>query len=785
MTTTKLKTFWISLLFVGSGCAALIYEVVWFQLLRLTIGSSSLSVGITVATFMGGMCIGSWGFHRYIKDKRHPLQLFLALESGIALCAILNLFVIPGIAGLYFDVAGYGAGGIAVRGIVAAIFLLPPTIMMGATLPAVARWVSGSPTGAVSLGFFYSANIFGAVLGTLVAGFVLLRLFDTRVATGVGVFLNLLVSGTAWYLSRRDTSYRPTKQIAAAVGNTKFYWVVALSGFAALAAQIIWTRQLALFFGGTVYSFSIILATFLVGLGVGSVVCTRLLDSGKWAAEQLLLLCQIGLVPAIWWASFTGAHLIHLIDPLGANIMDYEDTPSWALKSISDLIRAFCILFPATFLWGATFPAALASTAEKDRQPDRYFGGLYAANTAGAVLGALLVTIVVIPTLGTAFANNLAMQVSLAAVVLLCVTARDAVGEKKWLLIAPLFFVAIVPVQPNDQIQLLGRLQYNWHDVQTEQIEEGMNSTVGISSGVFRGGVNYQIHEIGKVVASSLHKHMRIQRHLGHMHALFHPEPKSVLIIGFGAGVTAGTFTLYDSIERIVIVEIEPRVPMLSGRYLARENYDVLEDPRTELIIDDGRHFLATSDERFDIITTDPIHPYIKGAASLYTSEFYELVLDRLNPGGIATQWIPFYETDEAAVKSQVASFVASFPRTSVWNSQPQGVGYDVTLMGHTAPLAVTPFELETKFHRQRIVESYAEVGLSSIDQVIELYSGHDGDISWWLEGAQINRDHNLRLEYLAGTALDGKNATEILTNMNSRTSRQALEQSIQELFGL
>lgn len=785
MNTQKVNALWISILFVGSGCAALIYEIVWFQLLRLTIGSSSLSVGITVATFMGGMCIGSWGFHRLVRDKWHPLLIYLVLELGIAFCAILNLLAIPQIAHLYFDLAGYGPGGIAMRSIVAAIFLLPPTILMGATLPAVARWVSGNPRGAVSLGFFYSANIFGAVIGTFLAGFVLLRLFDTRIATSFAVALNLVVSATAWFLTQRDAGYRPGEKITAAFGSARFYWVVALSGFGALAAQVVWTRQLALFFGSTVYSFSIILITFLMGLGIGSVVCTRLLDSGKWAAGKLLFLSQAGLIPAILWASYAGTNLIHLIDPLEANIIVSGEVPSWTQKCISDLIRAFCILFPATFLWGATFPAALASTAENDSQPDRYVGGLYAANTAGAVLGALVVTVLIIPTLGTAMANNIAMLVTLAAVVLLSVTGDKFFNARIVSLLVFLLALAVVPVKPNDQIQLLGRLQFIWDRFQTEQIEEGINSTVGISSQDFNGQVVRQVHVSGKVVASNFHQDMLLQRQLGHMPALFHSDPKSVLIIGFGAGVTAGTFTQYDSIERIVIVEIEPRVPLLSGKYLAQENYDVLNDPRTEIIFDDGRHYLATTNEKFDIITTDPIHPYVKGAASLYTSEFYDLVLDRLNPGGLATQWIPFYETDKRAVKSQIATFVKSFPRTSIWNSQNRAVASDVTLMGHTGPMEKTPDQISEGFSVPEIKASFQQLGIFSIDQVFKFYTGHEGDIAWWLEDAEINRDHNLRLEYLAGQALDVQNATQILGDMNSRTSGEDLVRSILELFGI
>jgi spermidine synthase len=253
------------------------------------------------------------------------------------------------------------------------------------------------------------------------------------------------------------------------------------------------------------------------------------------------------------------------------------------------------------------------------------------------------------------------------------------------------------------------------------------------------------------------------------------------LIIGFGAGVTAGAFTRYDSIERIVIVEIESRVPLVSGEFFREENYDVLNDPRTELIIDDGRHFLATTDETFDIITTDPIHPWVKGAAALYTAEFYELAKSRLNPGGLAAQWIPFYETDEQSVKSQIYSFAQAFPHMSVWNGLAGDGGYNVTLLGQLNPLDVTMSQIIENFSSPKVRDSLADVGIPSVQVMVDLFAGVTEDFEWWLADAQLNRDRNLRLEYLAGRALNAQYSDEIYRNMISRTLSREL--SFRSLF--
>src|SRR5580765_7573455 len=244
-------------LFIGSGCAALIYEIVWFQLLQLVIGSSAISMGVLLGTFMGGMCLGSLLLPRLISAKQHPLRVYAALELGIGIIGLLLLFGMPLIGGVYFAWAGSGVGGLYVRGIIAAVCLLPPTFLMGATLPAVARWVESTPEGVSWLGFFYGGNIAGAVAGSLLAGFYLLRLFDMARATYVAVAINLAMAALAWILASR-VSHGSGKDKAAAARSVKARTVgerpagsrtavlvaIALSGLAALGAEVVWTRIL-------------------------------------------------------------------------------------------------------------------------------------------------------------------------------------------------------------------------------------------------------------------------------------------------------------------------------------------------------------------------------------------------------------------------------------------------------------------------------------------------------------------------------------------------------------
>src|SRR5688572_7731439 len=246
------------LLFVGSGCAALIYEVVWFQLLQLVIGSSAVSLGVLLGTFMAGMCLGSFILPRYIDTRAHPLRVYAALELGIGVFGLLLLFGMPLVNGIYLAIGG---GNVFFRAIIASLCLLPPTLLMGATLPAIARYVKTSPQGISWMGFFYGGNIAGAVVGSLLAGFYLLRVFDMPVATAVAVALNIAVAvlalGIASATPHRPIAF-PPRDVTPVPESWLIYVVIALSGLTALGAEVVWTRNLSLLFGATTYTFSLI-----------------------------------------------------------------------------------------------------------------------------------------------------------------------------------------------------------------------------------------------------------------------------------------------------------------------------------------------------------------------------------------------------------------------------------------------------------------------------------------------------------------------------------------------
>jgi spermidine synthase len=258
---------------------------------------------------------------------------------------------------------------------------------------------------------------------------------------------------------------------------------------------------------------------------------------------------------------------------------------------------------------------------------------------------------------------------------------------------------------------------------------------------------------------------MRLQRMLGHLPALLHPHPQSVLVVGCGAGVTAGSFTLYPGIKQIVICEIEPLVPKIAAKYFGRENYNVLKDFRTQLVLDDARRYVLTSTNRFDIITADPIHPWVKGSADLYTREFFNLLKSHLNRGGIVTQWVPLYQSDPEVVKSELATFFEVFPNATIWSSDQPGRGSDIVMLGQYGGSQINLDKIQERLNQTgyaQVSRSLREIGFASALDLFAEYSGQASDLAPWLQDAQINHDLNLRLEYLAGFTLNEQNGNSI-----------------------
>jgi spermidine synthase len=767
------------LLFVGSGCAALIYEIVWFQMLELFVGSSSVSIGVLLGTFMGGMCLGSFLLPRYISRKHHPLKVYAFLEIAIGVIGLLLIFVLPLVGHVYTAWGGYGISGYLLRGLVASICLLPPTLAMGATLPAVARWVQTTPSGVSWLGFFYAGNIAGAVMGTLLAGFYLLRVFDMNTATYVAAAINFAVGGLGLLVAANTPasvgansepnpqSLFPNHEVRSSGSSdrTLVYVAIALSGFCALAAQVIWTRVLSLLFGASTYTFSLILAVFLIGLGIGSSLGSIIAKTVE-RPRVALGWCQMLNVGAMAWSAYM------LMESLPYWPINTSITTSIWYNFQLDFVRAFWAVLPGPILWGASFPLALAAVARRGEDPGRLVGGVYAANTVGAIFGSVIASLVLVYWFGSQRAQQVLMIVSGMSGLLLLAPAElssapgSPLGHRRtlrWvapaLLVIALgtaaFLIRTVPTIPGILVAY-GRYAATWMGQQGDifYVGEGLSSSVAVSR--FGEVMNY--HNAGKVQASSQPQDMRLQRMLGHFTTLVPKVPKKVLVIGCGAGATAGAVSIDEYVETLIIAEIEPLVPRVVSEHFGEHNFHVVRNPKTQVVIDDARHFLLTTDERFDAITSDPLDPWVKGAATLYTKEFFELAKSKLNPGGTVTLFVQLYESTPEAVKSEIGTFFEVFPNGVIWGNTHQGRGYDTVLMGTVEPPHFNVDEWEARLNSPQyaaVKSSLREISIYSAVDLFANYAGRAADMKAYLADAQINRDRDLRLQYLAGLGLN------------------------------
>src|SRR5258706_8887454 len=760
----------VALLFAGSGASALIYEIVWYQLLQLAIGSTAVSLGVLLATFMGGLCIGSLALPRIVKATdsfwRHPFRTYAAIELFIAVLGLIELPLIPVVGQAYLTGPQAGFAGMLLRGLAAAICLLPATILMGASLPAMARWIEASPRGVSWWGLLYGANIFGAVCGCLIAGFYLLRLFDVNIATFAAVAINLSVAGGSFLLAARTPPRlvpedRAAPELAPSGNDIGWRWTIylaiALSGASALGAEVVWTRLMGLMLGATVYAFSIILAVFLVGLAIGTTAASGMV---RGVNPRLALgWSQMFAAAGTAWAAYAIADAL----PYWPINPQLSKDPVFTFQI--DMARTIWAVLPATLFWGASFPfafgAAAAATASHGRDSAATVGGIYAANTAGAIVGALMASLVLIPSIGTQNTQRVLLVTSalggLVVLIPLMRVARTQVLELSTGVAVGLVALSVWGVHkvPDELIAFGRRMGITTGMSKILYTAEGRNSSIAVSQ--WNDGA-LQFHVAGKVEASTEIYDMKLQRMLGHLPGLIHPGARSVLVVGFGGGITAGTFKTYPSVQRIVICELEPLIPPISTRYFADQNYNVMNDKRVQLIYDDARHFVAATPEKFDIITSDPIHPLVKGSATLYSKEYFELVKSHLNPGGIVTQWVPLYESDAATVKSEIATFFAVFPYATAWANNVNGQGYDIVLCGHLQPPTFNLDELQARLDRPgyaAVTKSLQNVNLGSVTDLFSTYAGNSAELQPWLKDAAINHDADLRVQYLAGLALN------------------------------
>ena len=765
-------------LFIISGATSLVYEVTWFRNLSLIFGASFAATSIVLASFMGGMSLGGFSFGRLSKHIERPLRAYGLLEIGVALFALVLPSLLQGVDAFYVSVAtgdgDPGTGLLVLRATLAFAILAFPTFLMGATLPVITRLlVSDGDHFGSRLSWLYGSNTFGAVVGTLLAGFILIPALGVWHTQLVAVALNLAIGIAAIVIDLRipplvdadrdddGASFAPDFDEGERIALQLVFWGTALSGFASLSLEVLWTRAIAIAAGSSTYSFTVMLAAFLMGIALGSWL------HALTATRKISLAVRFGsvLLLAGFFALAASSALPKLPElAIALNVALFDDLTR--IRPLTTFLLAFLMMFIPCLFIGMAFPLANQARASLAAGYSQPVGDTVSLNTLGSIGGSLVAGFVLLPWLGMQRAMYFAggLYVAYGAVVLAVALGRRAPRAPVVALTAVVVLGALaLPLMvPRSSTVMLGAfsnnqlLQYVGDDGEIDVADvlakgalryyrEGRGATVSVlEQDAYRSlSVN------GKIVASDDPEDLRTQYMLAHVPILMHAAPRSALVIGMGAGTTLGGITAHEELESIALAEIEPAI-LGAEPHFAAANGLPLSDPRLRVYLEDGRNFLKTTSRRFDVITADPIHPWTRGSGYLYTEEYYRLAASRLEVGGVMCQWLPVADLTPEDFKSVVATFAKVYRHTMLWHST------SAVLIGSDEPFETTVEELATRLAQPRVKGQLEPLGIADPFAFLGELQLDDAQVREFAGDALINTDDNLHLEFSSPLAVGG-----------------------------
>lgn len=683
-----------------SGAAGLAVEVVFTRRLVQVFGSTSEAVSTVLAAFMGGFALGAWIWGRRADRSARPARVYAVLELLIGASSALIFAVLPALQPLFesvYALAGRGSLSFTlVRFAVLFVLLALPATGMGATLPVLAAALGDPRAAGRTVGRLYALNTAGAVVGTVAAGFVLVEALGLTRTILAAAACNALAALIAWVSAPAASLPREDEGTAAAPPSPLLRPAVVaafVSGFASLGFEVVWTRILILYITATTYAFSTMLATFLVGITLGSWLFARRADLERHPLLTLALCHAAAAVMA------PGVVAILALFPQG-RVYPRPEGPSWIGILLMQVAQCVLVMLPPTFCLGGAFPLACRLVA-RPGSFGRDVGRVYTANTAGAILGSLAAGFVLVPRIGLAGANRaLAGVLVLSAAWLL----RKGGAALPLALVPPGALLLMVVLLPSRALVM---------DLDPGQkavfYEEASAATVAVVEEK-TGERRLLIDNI--FVAGSHSIMLTDQKSLAHVPCLLHPDPARVLTIGFGSGGASHSFTLYDEVKEVEAVEIVPEVLDASDRFPS-VNHGVTRHPKFRAVLDDAKSYLSLSrGPGYDVITSDCTDLSYRANADLYQREFFETCARRLNPGGIMCVWLPLRHLSRDDFATALDSFLAAFPDGTLWYMLNFPTHY-VLLVGTDGPLSVDLPRLSERLRRPAIRTDLAEIGLT------------------------------------------------------------------------
>jgi len=745
-------------LFTLSGFAGLAYELIWTKKLSLIFGVTTGAITTVLAAFMGGLALGSALLGARADRSRRPLAFYGALELGIGASAFLLPHAFDAVNGVYIELARSLPRGTAtfvtLRYLLCFAVLLVPTALMGGTLPAMSRfWVRERARIGAGVGLLYGMNTIGGVLGTIAAGFVLLRVLGAADTTRVAVSLNLLVGFVCIWLARGlpepvpEPAARGSSRAEHQPEHPAPAWLLlvgfAVAGATSLAYEVLWTRVLVYFTGQTIYAFTTILACFLVGLALGSFALGRFADRVRDRLSVFgLLELAIGL---------SATYLLLLIGrllPLSAAARtvfgEGETAPRFA--------AAFALMLVPTLMMGAVTPLVIRAYTSEVERLGRRLGVLYAANTVGCVIGSAVAGFGLLTWMGAQRGVLAVAAVNIALGIVALAWGRWRPALKTAVGIASVLALLIgmrLSWHPRPPILY-------WSDFLNMHLDvlyynEGPEASLAV---ITNPAGRRELNLNGDTTAATDYDDVVVHKMLGHVPMLLAQNPKKALVIGFGLGSTAWSIAQYP-VDRVDCVELVP-AERKAAEYFVSENKGILSNPKFRFLPEDGRNYLLTTNERYDVISFNAINPSF--SPYLYTREFYELCKSKLNPGGVVCAWVP---TNMGRFSTLAATFRSVFPNVTLWYSNT----FHAALIATPEPLKVDLRALAAKMALPAVKRDLAEVQLDDPARMLSTLLLDGKALADYTSSAQVNRDDLPYVEFDVeiATAIGIKNLGEML----------------------
>jgi spermidine synthase len=724
--------------FFASGLAGLVYEIVWTRYLALFLGHTSYAVVAVLVAFMGGLALGNACLGRWADRVRNPLALYAWLEIGIAIYALIFPWHYALCHRAFVSVARSwqpeGGFMLALKFAFSLLTVLLPTVLMGGTLPALARFVTNTLSELRQrVATLYAINSAGAALGCVVADFWWIPALGLPVTLREAAGINLIAGVAALGLSARLGQTSTTPQAVAPAHEAVEEPIspsdlrlaiigIGISGFVAMLYEVAWTRLLALALGSSTHAFSLMLMTFIAGLAAGAWLVSRwkslrrTLDAFAWA--------ELALAATLLGSMFLYEYLPYTFMKL-AGLLARNDE-AYPLYELFQALVCFGVMFVPTVCLGMTLPlVSRIATAELART-GRAVGRVFAVNTLGTVLGAAITGLWLMPRLGLArtFAVGVAANALVGCVVL----------QRKWRLPRPALAALALTLavglvwaagiwferwprtltlglwrggqqEPTSLAEYRMLADYN----RLEFYSDGADATVTVNSFTDGAGVRQLKLTINGKIDATTTRDAVTQLLVGHLPMLLRPQSKRALVVGLGSGMTCGAVAAHPSIQQIDVVEISHEVTR-AARLFQDRNGRVLDDPRLHVHLEDAKTYLQITPNRYDVIVNEPSNPWLAGVAGVFSAEFYGNCRDRLEPDGLMVQWIHYYEANDQMLDTVLATFVSVFPYATVW----EPARGDMIVVGAAKPWMVDSNALGARLGEATVQQSLKQTGLTT-----------------------------------------------------------------------